>query len=346
MPPTLDKTATQIGQDAADELQSVIDSQAKEITALRAEMKKMAATLKASQATAKPLKGLDLFRSRYGADYSETELQLLYRFISDKRKWLSATSPWYTEGAKSWLSVNVRPNDSVIEYGGGRSTVWWCSQVNRASVVEASPEWTFWLLFYLHEHPSLLKNLRMHFIPAEWNPDFSSLSKRYWLNNREVLAESDVYRMESDLSSTALLAGHNILVLDGAIRNYVLCRIGIEERFKDFEIIIIDNTEAKNNSFLADHYLKDLPFTRMDFVAGPHDKVPEHQNGKHITSVYVHESRLPQCEDVELGRRYLLSDEERAAHQHSESQPSEDALLKRIAKTEHYVRQHYELNLD
>jgi hypothetical protein len=343
--------ATNIGQEATDELQSVIDTQAKEIRGLRAELKKMAESLKASQAKAaaaevvKPLKGMDLFRSRYGSDFSEGELQLLYRFVDDKRKWLSGTSPWYTEGAKSWLSVNVRPNDSVIEYGGGRSTVWWCSMVNRASVVEASPEWTFWLLFYLHEHPSLLKNLRMHFVPAEWNPDFSSLSKRYWVNNREVLAESDVYRMESDLSSTAQLAGHNILVLDGAIRNFVLCRIGIEDRFKDFEMIIIDNTEAKNNSFLADHYLKDLPFTRLDFVAGPHDLVPEHQKGKHITTIYVHEDRLSKCEPVELGRRYLLTDEERAAHQH-QTQPSDEALLKRIAKAERHVRQHYDVTQD
>lgn len=340
----MNQLAKKIGQEPASELKRALDAQTKEIKALRAELKKMtdaAAKAKATPAPEpKPLSKLDLFRSRYAQDFSEGELQLLYRFVDDKRKWLAGTTPWYTEGAKSWLSVNVRPSDSVVEFGGGRSTVWWCSKVNRASVVEASPEWTFWLLLYLHEHPEYLKNLRMHFIPAEWNPTFASLSKRYWVNNREVLAESDVYRMEADLSSTSVLKGHNLLVLDGAIRNYVLCRIGLEDRFKDFEMIIIDNTESKNNSFLADHYLKDLPFTRLDFVAGPHDLVPEHQKGKHISTIYVREDRMSQSQPVELGRGYLLTDEERAAHQH-DNPPSDEALLKRIAKSEDYVRKHY-----
>ncbi|WP_298817932.1 hypothetical protein [uncultured Roseibium sp.] len=276
-----------------------------------------------------------------GSVLSIKQSRLLHRFISDKHDWLSKATPWYTEGAKSWLAANVVSSDRVVEYGGGRSTVWWCQHTERASVMEASPEWTFWLLLYLFDRPDALKNLRMHFVPAEWNPDFSKLSKRYWSDNRSALNESDVRRMEKDLTDPSILNGHNILVLDGAIRGRLMARFGMLDVFKDFEMVVIDNTEARVNSFSADYYFKGLPFQRLDFVAGTYDVVPDHQNGAHITSIYVREDRMKSERKINLGRPYKLSDEERDRHQ-NKGQRSDEEILKKIREDESYVNMYFE----
>jgi hypothetical protein len=275
-----------------------------------------------------------------GSVLSTKQSRLLHRFISDKQDWLSKATPWYTEGAKSWLSANVVSSDRVIEYGGGRSTVWWCQHTERASVMEASPEWTFWLLLYLFDRPEALKNLRLHFVPAEWNPDFSKLSKRYWSDNRLALNEADVRRMEKDLTDPSTLNGHNILVIDGAIRGRLMARFGMLGVFKDFEIVVIDNTEARVNSFSADHYFKGLPFQRLDFVAGPYDMVPDHQGGAHITTIYVREDRMKTAREINLGRPYKLSDAERDSHQ-NKGQRSDEDILKKIREDEEYVKTYF-----
>jgi len=320
-------------------LTALLEAQERKLSALRKEIQELrikpritATEIRADHKT---------FEDMLGAVLSVDQCRLLHRFVSEKEPWLNDATPWYTEGAKSWLSANVRKSDRVIEYGGGRSTIWWCQHTERASVVEASPEWTFWLLLYLFDRPEALKNLRMHFVPAEWNPNFKNLSKRYWKKNRAALNEADVYRMESDLSDPRRLEGHNVLVLDGAIRHAVMVRFGMLNVLEKFEIIVIDNTEARRNSFIADHYFKDLPFTRLDFFAGPYDDIPEHQAGRHITSIYVREDRL-KCEiPIKLGRPYKLTDEERDKHQ-AAGQIGDEDLLKYIRSQERYVNEFFE----
>jgi hypothetical protein len=284
-------------------------------------------------------KNYEAFARLTGELFSTPEAQLLWRYVTDKRAWLDGATPWYTEGAKSWLASNVLKTDSALEFGGGRSTIWWCGQVHRASLVEASPEWTIWILLHLFSRPELLKNLRLHFVPAEWNPSFQGNKKRYWSQNRAALAETDVLRMEADLTALSGLADrHNILVLDGAIRGYVLARFGIEKRFGDFDMIVIDNTESDQNAFVADYYLADKGYERLDFVAGPLDVVPAHQNGKHITSIYVSKARIATETPIHLGRPYRLTDEQRRAHQH-EHQATPAQLVAKIESNERYVRE-------
>ncbi|MFN3259442.1 MAG: hypothetical protein ACE37J_02675 [Pikeienuella sp.] len=322
--------------DIAETLQSLhdlIESQSKTIGVLRKEIKALRTR---PELTAQEIKADHVvFESMLGSLLSLEQCRLLHRFVSDKHEWLNAASPWYTEGAKTWLSANVRYTDSVIEYGGGRSTIWWCLRTQRASLVEASPEWTIWILLYLYNRPEALKNLRLHFTPAEWNPSFQKLSKRYWLSHRAALNEGDVIRMESDLADPRLLNGHNILVLDGAIRYFVMCRFGALKLFEQFEMVIVDNTEARNNSFVADHYFKDLPFRRLDFVAGPNDIIPGHQSGAHITSVYVREDRFAGSTPIDIGRSYTLTDAERDAYQNP-GQADDDTIHKLIKHYERY----------
>lgn len=49
--------------------------------------------------------------------------------------------PWYTRSAISFLEGYVKSDMSVLEYGGGSSTVWWANRVKKLVTVERDPLW-------------------------------------------------------------------------------------------------------------------------------------------------------------------------------------------------------------
>ncbi|MBD9542960.1 hypothetical protein IB276_26290 [Ensifer sp. ENS04] len=216
--------------------------------------------------------------------------RLLTEYQQDKRQWLNLGTPWTTEGSKSWLARNIGPTDRALEFGAGRSTVFWARQAGKVTVVEGSPDWTFWTLFYLYEHPHLMKKVRWHFCPTEWNPDFPKGARRYWTENRGSLDANDVTDLERDLASVSF-SGNNVVLFDGNIRKHVFLYQVAQMNFDEVEVIVIDNCENMWTSETAGALIRP-DFERLDFVAGPLDDVPSHQKGKHITSVFVRKDRF------------------------------------------------------
>lgn len=231
-------------------------------------------------------------------------------YRSEKRdQWLGSGTPWYTEGAKAWLDANILPTDNVLEFGGGRSTIFWATRAGRLTCVEASPNWFLWVYMHLYEHPDLLKRVRLHFIPCEWNPNFESGRRRYWLENRPALNTQDVFNLERDLV-TANFPGHNVITFDGSLRKPVFVYQLTKANFDEIELIVIDNAEDAFNSYLADRMIPP-EFTRLDFVAGSRDEVPPHQKGKHITTVFAKKRRAETAAPVRTETPTTLTEEER-----------------------------------
>lgn len=50
-------------------------------------------------------------------------------------------NPWLTPGAVNFLSSHLKPGFSGLEYGSGRSTTWFASQVGHLTSMEHNPEW-------------------------------------------------------------------------------------------------------------------------------------------------------------------------------------------------------------
>lgn len=261
-------------------------------------------------------------------------LRLIQEYFDGKMDWLAAATPWLTEGAKSWLAENIRATDQVLEFGAGRSTIWWCSRVNRVTVVEASPDWTLWVLLYLYGRPELLKNVRYYFVPAEWNPTFSSGLRRYWKDNRASLNEADILSLERDLVS-APFRGHNVLLFDGSLRKHVFIRAADSGMFDEAEVVIVDNTESQWNSEAADLLLNG--FVRLDFAAGKLDQIPSHQNGRHITTIFVRPARLESSRDVAVAHEPRMTSDERRKHQ-LPSTLGEGAVAREIAEIRAYMQ--------
>lgn len=244
---------------------------------------------------------------------SKEIVRLITEFSDSKFGWLNIGTPWITEGAKSWLSRNIGPQDRVLEFGAGRSTIFWSKHAGRVTVVEGSPDWTIWVLLYLYQNPSLLKKIRWYFCPAEWNPSFDRGVRRYWTENKASLDSNDIYDLERDLCSVNF-SGNNIILFDGNIRkNVFLCQIA-QVDFDEVDVIVIDNCEGAFTSESAD-VLIPKTFSRLDFVAGLKDDIPSHQKGKHITSIFVKKERLSKSVNVMSYVRENLTREDRKKYQ-------------------------------
>lgn len=69
-----------------------------------------------------------------------------YRYIRDRIGLMmyerrQPGAPWLTASANEFLDHWLKPSDSGVEWGGGRSTVWLASRVARIFTIEENPAW-------------------------------------------------------------------------------------------------------------------------------------------------------------------------------------------------------------
>jgi hypothetical protein len=67
------------------------------------------------------------------------------RYIIDKLKWSAYARqtpdlPWLTPQANQILSTVLHPTDAGIEWGSGRSTVWFSKKLRNLTSVEHHPQ--------------------------------------------------------------------------------------------------------------------------------------------------------------------------------------------------------------
>jgi hypothetical protein len=148
------------------------------------------------------------------------------RYVFDRsRVWIyerrHPDAPWLTADAISILTSMLRPSDNGLEYGSGRSTVWFARRTNSLISVETSCLW--------HDRVSEmisrqgLGNIVYKYIPA--NPEVPDDSHRapYIEVANGISPESldyvlidGLYRDECALRAVDLLKPGAILILDNA----------------------------------------------------------------------------------------------------------------------------------
>lgn len=210
-------------------------------------------------------------------------------------EWLAMDAPWYTGPATRWLERHLRSDDSVFEYGSGRSTVWWCQRAGAVTTLEASPEWIAYLNFYLSARPELMAKLQTIHVPADWNPEFEGGVKRYWGRRRDHLTPEMIETLERRYLQVETPPSASVIAFDGSIRSLTMARWALDGRGpRGADILVVDNTEKGTMSGLTSAIAPD--YVRLDFPFGPGDVVPEGQKGKHITSVLVSPPRMERCD--------------------------------------------------
>jgi hypothetical protein len=128
--------------------------------------------------------------------------------------------PWFThpflEVIKKWDLSNKR----VLEYGGGRSTIWWAYKAKQIECIETSGEWVNAIIEEAQEHG--LSNIRIFTCPCrEGETDIAS-------------------RMEYITVPRLHIDPFDIVVVDGILR-YECMRFGIDLLKRVGGILIVDN---------------------------------------------------------------------------------------------------------
>lgn len=240
---------------------------------------------------------------------------LFEKYQTIAEPWFQKGVPWFTGDSIAWLEQNITRDDRVLEYGGGRSTFWWAQSCNRVTTIETSPEWASYLMLWMYNFPALLKKVRILFCPAEWNPGWKQGRKQYWKENQDALSYRDVAAIQNDFLRLNAFGDETVLAIDGGVRGPLLVHLGENNRYHAYEIIVIDNTEAAFHSIAPDLYIDSQKYQRLDFIAGTMDTVPQVNQGKHVTTVFVRKDRFEKCVDVTTEHKYRYTAKELSQHQ-------------------------------
>lgn len=173
--------------------------------------------------------------------------------------------PWYTSNAKAWLEQHIPSSWTGLEYGGGRSTIWWAKRLKTLHCVEASTRWLLAILSEALKQPEVLLSLRLHLVNADWRYfDDGSLKLRdHWPDNADLLNAETVRVLEHDYVSPPTKHA-DIVMIDGAIREKTASYVVRHHADLGASIVVIDNTERISMASAA-RRLENQGFLRLDF---------------------------------------------------------------------------------
>jgi hypothetical protein len=190
-------------------------------------------------------------------------------------------APWLVAGAVHLLETWLRSDDIVVEFGSGRSTLWFSERVGRVISIEHDPDW------YGRVRDRLdvagRKNVRYHCVPID--PAVSA-------DDARDAAEPYLRAAAKSLDDRA-----DVVLVDGILRGP--CARWAVDNVRDDGLIVVDN---------ANRYLPHV--TRSPASLGPAASPPSadwrafleavtdwrhvwFSNGVTDTAVYFREPRRP-----------------------------------------------------
>lgn len=159
--------------------------------------------------------------------------------------------PWMVPEAVAMVERDLRPDMTVLEYGGGASTPYWCERAGVLHTVEASHGWAMVLMDYMVHRFDLIDRWRFHFVGANW----SSVNSGKRRTGRS-LPEPDVRRRMEDDYAIVLSDHVDAVIIDGSVRQRTAERLTTYIERDQPEILLVDNMDAE---YVA------KPVDRVDF---------------------------------------------------------------------------------
>ena len=153
--------------------------------------------------------------------------------------------------AVAMVERNLRPDMTLLEYGGGASTPYWCERAGVLHTVEASHGWAMILLDYMCHRFDLIDRWRFHFVGANW-ANVNSSKRR----TGRSLPEQDVRRRMEDDYAIVLSDHVDAILIDGSVRQRTAERLTTYIERDQPEILLVDNMDVE--------YVSE-PVERIDF---------------------------------------------------------------------------------
>jgi predicted O-methyltransferase YrrM len=126
--------------------------------------------------------------------------------------------PWLAPEAIRFLETFLRPTDKGLEFGSGRSTLWFASRVAQLTSVEHNQKW--YSIVNENLQNKNIKNVSYHYFPKTENDPSGKDSAYVHVVDSITAASLDfilidgTYRSQCVLRSIPLLASGGILIID------------------------------------------------------------------------------------------------------------------------------------
>ena len=129
-------------------------------------------------------------------------------------------APWLTKQAFTILSTVLRPGDVGLEYGSGRSTIWFATRTQRLVSIETDQRW-YQKVQSLIFQKGLSDRVRYQYIPAdESNPydpyrsSYLSVAEELPRQSLDYVLVDGLYRDECAVRVAALVKLGGLLIVD------------------------------------------------------------------------------------------------------------------------------------
>jgi predicted O-methyltransferase YrrM len=136
---------------------------------------------------------------------------------------LHPTAPWLTKEMTGLLECWLKPSDSGVEWGSGRSTLWLAKLVGHVTTIEENPIWAKRVSGML-EQAGCAAKVRLLEVPIE-------------ANDRSNPAQSAYVSAGNSVTDSSL----DFALVDGDLRDE--CALVAIRKLKSGGILIIDNVE-------------------------------------------------------------------------------------------------------
>ncbi len=143
--------------------------------------------------------------------------------------------PWYTYPCLHFLEFRDFSDATVLEYGGGQSTLWWAARAKQVVTIEQDKQW------YAHLAKKMPSNVDLHLVGGGSNPKNPNMS--------------EIYRILENIAEKI-----DVVIIDGTGNREALVAISLE-KLADHGALICDDSSG----YGFYEATKDLEIQRADF---------------------------------------------------------------------------------
>jgi predicted O-methyltransferase YrrM len=147
---------------------------------------------------------------------------LFDRLVEKNYRRLNPDKPWLAPAANEFLEGYLKPTDKMLEFGSGRSTLWFSKRVRQITSVEHNPEW-------FKKIKEKIKDLSIYNITYILHPkqeetlpssetNYVNATREFELSSLDVVLVDGTYRAQCVLKSLPLLKPGGLLIIDNVNR--------------------------------------------------------------------------------------------------------------------------------
>lgn len=130
--------------------------------------------------------------------------------------------PWLAPAAIEFLDGYLKPGDKMLEFGSGRSTLWFARRVHHITSVEHNPEWYAKIESRITEQGitniTYLLHPRQEKSVAAAESNYVKTTRSLSPSSLDIILVDGIYRAQCVLQSLPLLKNGGILVIDNVNR--------------------------------------------------------------------------------------------------------------------------------